>query len=65
MGLGKAVVAAEGILVSGDLVDSSQLLASYFTPSEGGWNDGDHSVQCAMRDPNNAELTESLQGAAR
>ena len=45
--------------------DSSQLLASYFTPSEGGWNDGDHSVQCAMRDPNNAELTESLQGAAR
>jgi hypothetical protein len=45
--------------------DSSELLASYFSPSEDGWNDGDHSVQCATRDPNNAELTESLKDAAR
>ena len=35
------------------------------TPTEDGWNDGDHSVQCAMHDPNNAELTESLKDAAR
>jgi hypothetical protein len=44
---------------------SSVLVALPITPTEDGWNDGDHSVQCAIRDPNNAELTESLEDAAR
>ncbi len=44
---------------------SSVLVALPITPTEDGWNDGDHSVQCAMHDPNNTELTESLKDAAR
>jgi hypothetical protein len=44
---------------------SSVLVALPITPTEDGWNGGDHSVQCALRDPNSAELTESLKDAAR
>lgn len=35
------------------------------TPTEGGWDDGDHAVQCVAYDPDNTELTESLRNAAR
>ena len=45
--------------------DESTLVALPITPTEDGWNDGDHSVQCAMQDPADPELTESLEGAAR
>lgn len=34
-------------------------------PTEGGWDAGDHSVQCALFDPIDEELTESMRGAAR
>ena len=44
---------------------TSVLVALPITPTEDGWDDGDHSVQCAMHDPNNAELTESQKDAAR
>jgi hypothetical protein len=44
---------------------SSALFALHLTPTEDGWNDGDHSVQCALHDPNDPELTESLRNAAR
>ena len=44
---------------------SSVIEALPITPTEDGWNDGDHSVQCAMHDPTNPELTESLRNAAR
>ena len=44
---------------------TSQLDFTYITPVEDGWNDGDHSVQCALFDPQNAELTESMKDAAR
>ena len=43
----------------------SALSASYIAPSEDVWNDGDHSVQCALYDESNPELTESLRDAAR
>jgi Septum formation len=45
--------------------NSSVLVALPITPTEDGWDDGDHSVQCALRDPENPELTESLRDAAR
>jgi hypothetical protein len=36
-----------------------------FTPTEGGWNDGDRVVQCALYDPGNEQLTTSLRNANR
>ena len=45
--------------------ENSTLDALPITPTSDGWDSGDHSVQCALLDPDNAELTESLQGAAR
>ncbi|HKO32838.1 MAG TPA: septum formation family protein [Candidatus Limnocylindria bacterium] len=44
---------------------TSVLEALPITPTEDGWNDGDHSVQCAMHDPGNPQLTESQKDAAR
>ena len=45
--------------------NSSELDALPITPTEDGWNDGDHSVQCAIYDDANPELTESVKDAAR
>ena len=36
-----------------------------FTPTEEGWGDGDRVVQCAVVDPLDTELTESLRNAER
>ena len=36
-----------------------------FTPTTEGWDDGARVVQCAVVDPSDTELTESLQDAAR
>ena len=51
---------------------SSVLDFIYFTPSEEGWDDGDHSVQCAAFDPNDTDpnlppdpLPASVRNAAR
>jgi hypothetical protein len=35
------------------------------TPTEDGWGQGDHTIQCVAYDPNNTELTASVQGANR
>ena len=45
--------------------ESSALDFVPFTPTEEGWDAGDRVVQCALVDPNAAELTESLRGADR
>ena len=34
------------------------------TPTADGWNDGDHTVQCALFHPENPELTESMKDSA-
>lgn len=44
---------------------SSQLDFVPFTPVEDGWNQGDRVFQCALMDPMNPALTESLEGASR
>jgi hypothetical protein len=36
-----------------------------FTPTEDGWNSGNHGMRCALYDPLDDELTTSLRGAAR
>jgi hypothetical protein len=43
----------------------STLDVTWFQPTEEGWNDGDHTVQCAVYDPARAELTEAVRNAAR
>lgn len=45
--------------------DSSVLVLGPLTPTEELWGSGDHSVQCVISDPNDAQLTSSLKGAAR
>jgi hypothetical protein len=37
----------------------------YFSPSRDGWSAGDHSIQCAIYDPRDAERTGSLKGTNR
>jgi hypothetical protein len=44
---------------------ASQLDFVPFTPTEQGWDAGDRVVQCALVDPSEAELTESLRNANR
>jgi hypothetical protein len=44
---------------------ASVLEVVFFTPTSDGWDDGDHSVQCAVYDPNDSELTSSLKNSAR
>ena len=44
---------------------TSVLEALPITPTEDGWNDGDQSVQCALEDPNDPQLTASQKDAAR
>jgi len=43
--------------------EDSRYYMTHVTPTEDGWNDGDHAIQCAAYDPDNAELTASLRGA--
>ena len=43
----------------------SALDVFWFQPTPEGWEAGDHSVQCAVFDPRNDELTGALRGAAR
>jgi len=38
---------------------------TYVTPTEDGWNAGDHAVQCSAYDPGNSELTASLRGTSQ
>jgi hypothetical protein len=45
--------------------DTSAIYASMISPSEGSWADGDRTFTCVLYDPDDAELTESLRGAAR
>jgi hypothetical protein len=45
--------------------EASLLEAIYFTPTTDGWDDGDHSVQCAVYDPNDPQLTSTLKSSAR
>jgi hypothetical protein len=45
--------------------ESSVLELAFVSPTSEAWDDGDHSVQCAVHDRNDAELTTSLKGAAR
>ena len=44
---------------------NSQLDLLPITPTEDGWNEGDHSVQCALTDLESPELTGSMKDAAR
>jgi len=44
---------------------TSEIFGSMITPSEDSWGSGDRSFICVLYDPENAELTESLAGAAR
>ena len=44
---------------------TSAIYASMISPSEGSWADGDRTFTCVLFDPDGAELTESLRGAAR
>jgi hypothetical protein len=37
----------------------------WFQPTEDGWDAGDHSVQCAIYDPADAQLTSAVRNAAR
>ena len=43
----------------------SQLDIFPLIPSFGGWNAGDHAVQCALFDPINEQLTSSMRNAGR
>lgn len=43
----------------------SALEVTWFQPTPGGWDDGDHTVQCAVYDPAQPELSEAVRNAAR
>ncbi|HET9344307.1 MAG TPA: septum formation family protein [Candidatus Limnocylindrales bacterium] len=45
--------------------DSSKLDIFWLQPTSATWNDGDRSIQCAVYDPDNQRLTESLKGSAQ
>jgi hypothetical protein len=44
---------------------ASTLDVTWFQPTPDGWADGDHTVQCAIYDPADPELTEAVRDAAR
>ena len=44
--------------------DQTELAPLFITPTEDAWDSGDHSVQCALEDPSNPELTTSLKDSA-
>lgn len=45
--------------------DESRYDIFWFTPTPDGWDQGDRTVQCAIYDPLQSELTASLRGSAR
>lgn len=45
--------------------EQSRYDIAWFQPTEQGWEDGDRSVQCAVADPANPRITESLRNSAR
>ena len=49
----------------GHSVCQLRAMAPMITPSEESWGDGDRSSSALLYDPNDAELTESLEGANR
>lgn len=49
----------------GTSFETSQLDFVHFVPLEEGWRDGDRIFQCALIDPADDTLTESLAGSAR
>jgi hypothetical protein len=44
---------------------SSEIYGSMITPSEDSWSSGDRGYICVLYDPDDTELTESLEGANR
>jgi hypothetical protein len=49
----------------GEPYASSVLYGSMITPSESSWADGDREYVCVLYDPENTELTTSMEGANR
>jgi hypothetical protein len=49
----------------GEPYETSAIYATMISPSEESWNDGGREFICVLYDPEDAELTESLRGAAR
>ena len=49
----------------GTAYDDSALYVSFLTPSEDGWNDGDHTVQCILHEKDESKITGSQRGSNR
>lgn len=49
----------------GTSYETSELWASFVTPTEDGWNDGDHEFICYLFEEGESMLTRSMAGAAR
>jgi hypothetical protein len=49
----------------GTAYESSTLEIAWFSPTEDGWNDGDHSVQCAVYDPDDGAVAGALRDSNR
>lgn len=49
----------------GSAYDDSALYVSTLTPSEDGWNGGDHTVQCILHEEDESKVTGSQRGANR
>ncbi len=45
--------------------DDSALYVTTLTPTEDGWNDGDHAVQCVLHERDKSKITGSQRGANR
>lgn len=45
--------------------ETSELWASFVTPTEGGWNDGDREFICYLFEEDESMMTRSMAGAAR
>ena len=44
---------------------TSVLDIAWFTPTQDAWDDGDHTLQCAVYDPGDTQLTGTLRGTRR
>ncbi len=49
----------------GTAYETSTLEIAWFSPTEEGWNDGDHAVQCAVYDPADGAVAGALRGSNR
>jgi hypothetical protein len=45
--------------------DDSEIFVSPLTPTEDGWDDGDHTVQCILHEEDESKITGSQRGANR